>query len=304
MKNIQKDFYKMKVKFITAIYSNLAGTEFGGRPSRGSHYRYSLLSLLKMTDADFICYTNSEELEGLKSFFYKDFSISEEKLKFVLFDIADTKFKEIINSNKDVEGTKRSDRCVEIQYSKFHWWWNEDKSYDYYYWIDAGLSHCGLLPNKYLTYEGDYMRRFYESDLFNNTFLKNLIDFTKDKIFIIQKDNVRNYWSGTVDQKWYTNHCSDYHTIGGLFGGHKDNWDNLVTIFENYVYNIITTDKKIPMEENLMSLMYYNNPDLFVTVKFDTWWCADNGPSGLSENYFNENKSFYKIIEELNGIYE
>ena len=60
----------MKVKFITAIYSNLNGTKFGGRQSRGGHYRYSLLSLLKMTDADFLCYTNQEEFDDLENYFF------------------------------------------------------------------------------------------------------------------------------------------------------------------------------------------------------------------------------------------
>ena len=130
-----------KVKFITSIYSNLYGTEYGGRMNRGGHYSYSLLSLLKMTDADFLCYTSEKELEPLKKFFYETHSISPEKLEFKVFDISTTKFQHLIKEYKDVEMTKRSDRCVEIQYSKFHWWWNEDKSYDYYYWIDAGLSH-------------------------------------------------------------------------------------------------------------------------------------------------------------------
>jgi hypothetical protein len=45
----------MSVKIITSIYSDLHGTEFGGRVGRGGHYRFSLLSLLKITDADFLC---------------------------------------------------------------------------------------------------------------------------------------------------------------------------------------------------------------------------------------------------------
>jgi hypothetical protein len=294
----------MSIKFITAIYSNLSGTEFGGRQSRGGHYRYSLLSLLKITDADFLCYTNQEELESLIEFFYKEHSISEDKLKFVVFDISQTKFKDLINERKDIEATKKSDRCKEIQFSKFHWWWNEDKSYDYYYWIDAGLSHCGLIPNMYLTGSTHPQQRYYESNIFNNNFLKNLIEFTSDKFFMMKKENVRNFWSGTVDRKWYTNFSMDYHVIGGLFGGHKDRWDNIVNIFENYLKDIMITDNSIPMEENVMSLMYYNHLELFVTKHFDTWWCRDNGPSGLPEDYFIINKSFYKILEELNGIYE
>ena len=158
-----------KVKFITSIYSDLYGTEYGGRIGRGGHYRYSLLSLLKMSDADFLCYTSDRELPSLITFFYETHGISSDKLKFQVFDIANTKFKDLINQYKDVEATKKSDRCIEVQYSKFHWWWNEDKSYDYYYWIDAGLSHCGLIPVKYLV--GTHPeQRYYESTLFNNDF--------------------------------------------------------------------------------------------------------------------------------------
>ena len=120
----------MSTKFITSIYSDLYGTEFGGRPNREGHYRYSLLSLLKITDADFLCYTSDRELPSLESFFYEEHLISKDKLKFKVFDIANTKFKDLINQHKNVEATKKGDRCIEVQYSKFHWWRNEDKSYD------------------------------------------------------------------------------------------------------------------------------------------------------------------------------
>ena len=293
----------MKVKFITAIYSDLSGTELGGRPSRGSHYRYSLLSLLKMTDADFLCYTSDREISSLENFFYEQHQVEKEKLKFVVFDLHNTKFKDLINLRKNVDDIKKGDRCIEIQYSKFAWWWNEDKSYDYYYWIDAGLSHCGLIPLKYLT-EQHVIRRFYESNLFNNNFLKNLLEDTNDKFLILGKDNVRNYWSGTVDPKWYTTYDRTIHIIGGLFGGHKDKWDEIVNLFENYVSTILAQDDILPHEEQIMSLMYVNHMDLFVRKHFDIWWCPDNAPQGTTPELFQKNKSFYRILEEFNRIYE
>jgi hypothetical protein len=293
----------MKIKFITSIYSDLHGTEFGGRPNRGSHYRYSLLSLLKMTDADFLCYTSDREIKDLKNFFYTEHNISNEQLKFEVFDIGNTKFKDIITKYKVIEEVIKSDRCVEVQYSKFHWWWKEDKSYDYYYWIDAGLSHCGLIPNKYLTEAGP-MRCYYESNLFNNTFLKNLIEDTGDKFILLGKENDRNYWSGTVDPKWYTTYDRSIHIIGGLFGGHRDKWDNIVNIFENYLENLLTTEKITYHEEVIMTLMYFNHKELFERKHFDIWWFKGNAPAGVSDELFEHNKSFYKILEELNRIYE
>jgi hypothetical protein len=294
----------MSVKFITAIYSDLNGTEFGGRPARGGHYRYSLLSLLKMTDADFLCYTSDRELESLKEFFYKESNISEQQLKFQTFDISESKFKDLINSRKDVESIKRGDRCIEIQYLKLNWWWNEDRSYDYYFWIDAGLSHCGLIPLKYLTYDKHPMRRFYESDLFNNDFLKNLVEDTGDKFMLWGKENDRNYWSGTVNQKWYNEYDRSIHIIGGLFGGHRDKWDTIVNMFEDYVDKILTEDEGLPHEEQILTLMYVNYRDLFVRKHFDIWWCRDNAPQGTSEELFQNNKSFFRILEEFNRIYE
>ena len=158
----------MKTKIITAIYSNLHGTELGGRNGRQGHYFWSLLSLLKMTDADFICYTSDDEYDKLVDFFYVENNINPEKIKFVKFDLKQNEFSDLIGQYKDYEGTKTGDRCIEIQYMKFIWLSMEDMSYDNYYWIDAGLSHCGLIPNRYLAKTGIHNSQYYESSLFNN----------------------------------------------------------------------------------------------------------------------------------------
>ena len=77
----------MKTKIVTAIYDNLFGSDLGGRINRGGHYRHSLRSLLKMNDADFVCYTSEEEIEDLKKFFYVDNNISPKKLIIKSFDL-------------------------------------------------------------------------------------------------------------------------------------------------------------------------------------------------------------------------
>ena len=293
----------MSVKFITCIYSDLSGTGYGGRHARGGHYKFSLLSLLKMTDADFLCYTSEREMESLKNFFYTQNNISESQLKFQIFNLNDTKFQSHLSKFKDYDSAKTGDRCLEIQYSKFHWWWNEDKSYDYYYWIDAGLSHCGLIPLKYLTSD-DSQGRYYESNLFSNDFLKNLVEDTGDKFLILGKDNERNYWSGTVPEKWYTEYDRSIHIIGGLFGGHKDKWDNIVNLFEDYLEKLLTTEERTFHEEVVMTLMYFNHKELFERKHFDIWWCSDNCPPGTNPKLFEQNKSFFRILEEFNRIYE
>ena len=289
----------MKVKFITCIYSNISGTDFGGRSSRGGHYRWSLLSIIKMTDADFVCYTSSEEYNSLVEFFYKRHSIDENRFQIKIFDLKNSVFFEKLNNikQKNIKFYREWDRSLEIQYNKFFWFELEDGSYDYYYWIDAGLSHCGLLPNVWLPYK-DIESCWYHSDIFDNNFLSNLLKFTTDKIFIIAKDNVRNYWSGTVDRKYYHNFDMSYHVIGGLFGGKKELFINLVEKFKYYLF-LMLENGETPAEENVLSLMNVNHSDLFIRKYFDTWWCPDNAPSGISDEYFMNNKSFYKVLEEI-----
>ncbi len=292
----------MKTKIITSIYSNLHGTEFGGRPSRGGHYRYSLRTLLKMTDADFVCYTSKDEIEDLKTFFYIENKISEEKLLLKVFDISNFLFTNKINKIKNFEETRKSDRCVEIQYCKFLWSLDEINigGYDNVYWFDAGLSHSGLFPPKYFNDIG-YWEKYYECSLFNNTFLKNLIEFTDNKIVVCAKENVNNYWSGTVPNHYYNNYCMDRHIIGGFFGGKKELMRNYCELFISTTESLLDNETKLYFEENIMTLLFYNNNELFNPKYFDIWWHEEDKVPGINlHEYTKTRRSFYKIIEELN----
>ena len=287
----------MKVKIMTSIYSDLYGSDMGGRPGRKDHYRFSLLSLLKMTQADFVCYTSERELGSLMEFFYDQYQISSDKLKFVVFDLDKNEYSEYINEVKNLDTIRVSDRCYEIQYSKFSWFKKEDKTYDYYFWFDAGLSHTGLIPDKYLNAEG--YRGYYESTLFNQKFLDNLINYIGDKFLLVAKENSRNFWEGTVDPKFYTTYDNSVHVIGGFFGGKTELWDKVVSEFDKSVKMILPEQKRLFYEEHFMSLMYQNHKDWFKTLNFDIWWHEDNFKEGTKE-FFQQNKSFYKILEELN----
>jgi len=291
----------MKTKFVTSIYSDLFGTDLGGRQSRKDHYRFSLLSLLKMSNADFICYTSEREINDLENFFYELHNINQERLRFVIYDLKNTKKTELINRYKNFDEVKTSDRCIEIQYCKFEWLYdNLDDVYDNFYWIDAGLSHTGLIPVKYLSNEG--YRGYFESMLFNDNFLNGLINFTKDKVFIIGKENQRNYWSGTVNPKHFNIHNATYHIIGGLFGGTKNIVKSFIELFDTNVNIITEEDDRLYHEEDIMTVIWRNNEEMFNVKLFDTWWHENERISGLDINeHLSKNKSFYKILEELNN---
>jgi len=288
----------MRVKIITSIYSDLSSLNMGGRSHRKDHYRFSLLSLLKMSQADFLCYTSEREIEDLKNFFYKTYNISEERLKFEVYDLLKSDYSDVLNPLKELSDKFVSDRSYEIQYSKFSWYNKEDKLYDYYFWFDSGLSHTGLIPNKYLSGKGYQV--YFESSLFNDNFLNNLLNYCEDKFVIVAKENSRNYWEGTVDNQYYNVYDNSVHIIGGFFGGKKELWEKVVPTFDQYVRLILPVQKKFFYEEHFMSLMYQNHKEWFKTLNFDIWWHEDNFKEGTKE-FFEQNKSFYKILEELNG---
>lgn len=293
----------MKTKIVTAIYSDLHGTELGGRPSRGGHYRYSLRTLLKMTNADFVCYTSETELESLKEFFYQQVGITEDRLVLKTFNLRDFILTDKINKIKNVDEVKSSDRCVEVQYCKFIWLLEELNigNYENVFWFDAGLSHSGLFPPKYMNNIG-YWEQNYESTLFTNKLLDNLISFAGDKIVLCAKENMNNYWSGTVPGHYYTQHCMERHIIGGFFGGLKDNVRNYCDLFLEYTNKLLDNEPRLYYEENIMSLIYYNHNELFNSQYFDIWWHEEDRIPGLDlHEYTKTRKSFYKIFEELNA---
>jgi hypothetical protein len=294
----------MKTKIVTSIYSDLYGTEFGGRPNRGGHYRYSLLSLMKMSDADYVCFTSEREYDDLCKFFYSENKIDPIKLTIKIYDISNFVLSDKINKLKNIEETKKSDRCVEIQYCKFLWSLNESfiGNYDNIFWFDAGLSHAGLFPEKHMKQDGYYNQNF-NCLLFDNQLLTNLLSFTGDKIFICSKENQVNYWSGTVPAKYYNEHCQDRHIIGGFFGGNLSKMKDYCELFLEYVNKLLENEPKLYHEENIMSLIYYNHRDLFKVKEFDNWWHENERISGLDmQEFLKTRKSFYKILEELRAI--
>lgn len=295
----------MKVKIVTAIYNGLFGTDLGGRPGRQEPYKYSLKSLLQMTQADFVCYTSEDDIDDLKKFFYENHGFSEERIKFKLFDLRNIKgLTKKINELKNLEQTKKSDRCFEIQYSKFYWLLAESyEDYTHLYWFDAGLCHNGLIPFKHLNGDGKtQFDKLYTSHLFNDKFLDNLVKHSQDKISIVTKNNVKHFWSQTIPKKYYNNHSAELHIIGGFFGGKKDNVIQYCGYFLELLGKLLNDEEQLYFEEQIMSALYYNNPELFNTFYFDLWWHEDQIITGISDmsKYIGEQRSFYKILEELN----
>jgi hypothetical protein len=284
----------MKTLIYTCIYNGLWGTTFGGRYGREGHYLYSLKNILNLNADKFICFTSSEEIDKLREWFYKTNGISEEKIQFIEFNLSDTTFFKEISDNKDLEEIKNSDRCVEIQYNKFFWLKKIEflSDYDKVYWFDAGLSHSGIFIEKYA--EGEGYERYFKYNLFNSDYLSFLNEYTNDKLVLVSKNNSGNfYWSATLPEKYYETYNNSEHIIGGFFGGNVKDMINFSNQFEILIYQVLLNEKILYPEECLMSCIYFNNKNNFITLSFDDWYDRKN-----PEAYGNNVKYFYNIFEK------
>lgn len=289
----------MKINIVSAIYNDLYGTSLGGRQGRIDHYMYSLKSIMKISDATFHVYTNDPDRISL---FFNDCGYSN----FFIYtdDLYNTIYKEKINRIKNIEDVKKSERCIELQYSKLEWINNHLKDSDYTYWIDAGLCYSGLIPDKYLKINtGYYYDRYYSSNIFSNKFMHNLIK-ESDRILVCAKENVRNFWENTIPYKYYKEYDASYHVIGGLFGGKSDMMKELIEKFRNLVTIILDNENHLYSEEHILSCLFVNNRNIFNPQFFDIWWHEDNAklPMGSDEKVkllLDNNKSFYKILEKF-----
>jgi hypothetical protein len=286
----------MKTLFYTCIYSNLWGTELGGRPSRNYHYKFSLLNILNLNADKFICFTSDEELEDLKHFFYSENNISENKLEFKVFNLKNTNYFSKIEKIKKIDEVKKSDRCYEIQYNKFFWLdLIEDlRDYDRVFWIDAGLSHGGIIDSKY-SY-GNGLKGNYDFSIFNSNLLHRLCDICEDKVLLLSKNNDGVfYWSSSIPSKYYKSYDRSEHIIGGLFGSTPQKMIEYKEIFEKMLIELLEYENELYYEELIMTCIYYNNGELFCTLKFDDWYDRKD-----EKKYGKYVRYFYNMLEVPN----
>lgn len=290
---------------VTAIYNNLHGTTYGGRPSRETHYTYSLRTLMKIPNVKFVIYTN----DYLKISEYLTNNLDSKTVDYTIIerDLATVPNKEKIDKLKDIEYTKTSTRCLELQYLKIFWLLDNlpNNNDDFIYWIDAGLSYSGLIPDKYLNVSSHhYYDKYFNCSLFNEKFIENLKRFTDNQFFVMAKENVNFFWDQTIPQKYYTKYYSDKHIIGGLFGGKANIVQKVCSEFIALLNRLLDDGPILYSEEQILSAIYYNHPDYFQAKFFDLWWHEDNIKNlfdGREAEILRENKSFYKILEEFNS---
>lgn len=266
----------MKTKLVTAFYTDIIGFPFFGHESFARHERYlhSLRTLNNM-NTEIVCYCNETQYETLKKY------CEEYKLNNVILKIS------------NLEDYPKTERMIEIKKStgQFNFYhevdWNKlyllskeyDENYDYIYWIDCGLSHRGLFLLKYNPYSDKItgLSRDWENYSFTNLFCPKLFpkinNWVGDRLINLA-NTMFSHSASELNQLYGDNHDFKHMTVGGILGGHTSKLQWFINEF-NRISDITLSKNFILNHEAMMTKMNFENPNMFKTYAFNTWYHDD-----------------------------
>ena len=176
-------------------------------------------------------------------------------------------------------------------------------SYEYCFWIDIGISHSGLIPDKFMIIPDNRPFECFNNTLFSNSLIDGMKKFVQDKFLIFAIHN--SHPMGYRNQIYWYNVLEQYHTIGGFLGGKSHLIDQFYKIFVDKATQVSMADDTIYDEEVIYNIIWQEMPDFFATKKFETWYHEDNIPGiAGSEDYKNmiaQCRPFFHTLVELNN---
>jgi hypothetical protein len=296
--------------FVTAIYNHNINTIYGGRGRDINFFDSSLRNIANL-NMPIVIYASHEDapgIEGRVSAYMKNFKVVPHDISGFEFCEAALEFKK-----KILHRISLNDRNETLCLSKAYWINDTiEKNYfpsDKYLWIDSGLTHHGIIPEKVGGVE--LMRRIppahYYPDNLNNIFTPILGEklcnsVLQDKLFFcalpFQGDSMQF-------QHIMSEYCQKnlpvltQHLIGGLFGGCKEPFQQFFQIYRDVLKYFLTKDVHF-LEEQIFSTIYSVYPELFSLHKFYTWHFYV--PGERCSMLDKDGDSFYKIFTRMNDL--
>jgi hypothetical protein len=297
----------MESQLVTCIYNGLNGGKLCGRLNRDRPYNFSLGAIAK-TGAKIACYTSPAEMAGLQSYFAENVPAGD--IDFKPSDLHSLYFHEGVNQLRNENSAVYRDtpdwrdRCVEIMWGKFIFMRDEINSspeLEHIYWIDAGISHPGIIHsrfNPHYEHNIDFVRDLDKSTypdtfknelIFNPEFMGKLIRYTgDDHILNITSNNPQHPRLPTTSPVPFKGSV-----IGGIFGGRTelvlDYCNRVITMFEYYL-----STGMLCREEQIMTEILARGEVPIKTFEFNSWYHPDWG------NRYNKNQtSFCDFFDEI-----
>lgn len=174
----------------------------------------------------------------------------------------------------------------------------------YTYWIDCGLSHRGLWPNKYaknpdkLTGMSHNTENYWFDKVFNPNFFKNINKWVGDKLINI-KNRQFFHPQDQINRIFGNAGGVDGQTIGGILGGHNSKIKDFLNEFDNRADQCIKQEYLLN-HEGILTHMATSKPENYKSWLFTTWYHEDTGGMDwITPEWLSTQRSFYHFLKEI-----
>lgn len=178
------------------------------------------------------------------------------------------------------------------------------KGADYTYWIDCGLSHRGLWPDKYakkpkeLTGMSYNIENYKFDKVFTPDFFKHINNWVGDKLINI-KNKQHFHQSYDINKLLGDIFCCNGQTIGGILGGHSTKIKGFLNEFYKRAEQCINQEFVLN-HEGILTHMAESKPEDYKSWLFTTWYHENTGGMDwITPEWLNTQTSFYHFLKEI-----
>ena len=264
---------------VTCIYNGLWGTPFGGRLNRDAMYRESLMTIAR-TGLRIFCFVPAADVPAQQAHFRR----CPTEITFVPLDLHDMPYHPTIQHLKTRDAAQYAElawteRCVEVMWGKFVMLERVlDAAPDapHVYWIDAGLANANIISTKYIAEADLHNQKMSEvGSAFTPKLFTRVREFVGDRVLAIKITGAHH--PGIPAHYNRGPYANADGLVAGLFGGPRARVAELTARFREKVEATLR-DERLYFEESLLTGIYADQPELFQTFTFDTWFHEGSGP--------------------------
>jgi|GEM_PF-632184 len=259
---------------VTCIYNGLSGTRYGGRRNRDELYRDSLATIARSCGLPVLCFAPAAAIPAHQEFFEgRPNEIAWEPLE--LDEIPHSREIQRIKSDRPERyaAYEWQERCVEVMWGKFHMLKQALEWYpaaEHLFWIDAGLANVNVISTKYTDREALQAGDLHRVDAaFVPELFVRMEEMAGERLLAIQTTVAHH---PGIPEKYNDRPYENGHgVIAGLFGGKRNVVQAVCRVFEEKCQKLLADDV-LYFEESILTGIFADHPDLFVTFTFDTWY--------------------------------
>jgi hypothetical protein len=295
---------------VTAIYGYGASSIFGGR-GRNIHFFDTSLRNIANLGLPIVMYTTPQDAKTVEAHLSRYFN----EFKVIPYELEQFEFcsKFLEYKNTIIEKITLNDRNEVLCYSKAYWVKDAiEKNYfnsDCYFWIDSGLTHHGIFPEKIGGVElmqNIPLTQYYplnKNNIFSPILGQNIVKCVQNNKLLFCAMPYQGS-SSLIHREISTLYNKEFpsiseHLIGGIFGGKQDVFLEFFNHYRHILSHFIENHIHV-LEEPIFSCMNVTHPDLFNLHRFYTWYF--HSPGERCSILDREGDSFYKIFTKINDL--